>query len=174
MITPYDDHVRDLLTQVGTDPKVSGFLAEASPDPEEHVLASIKCMHGQGSRGHLAITTHRIRYFQRFVFKSHDFWPLATTMVMEKPFPPIIVLGGRELFQGNLDPRPMKAFVSLHQQMVEAMHWEAEHTPDAPVPVVITGSLSLSEDIDRLHQQFLDDLITAEQYEAFKRKLLGA
>lgn len=172
---PYYDRLQHLPAYGRFDPKVPGYLAEVTLDPEEAVIASIKCNHGQGHLGHLAITTTRLRWFQRLITKTHDHWPLPTTMVIRRGIPTVIELATGDLFQSRaVSPTLFKDFVGLHQQLVEAMRWEVEHGEPDPMPVVMTGEgASLSHELDRLGQQLAAGVLTPAEFAAAKRQLLG-
>lgn len=172
---PYRDRLQHLPAYGRFDPKVSGFLASITLDPEETVISSVPCNHGQGHIGHLAITNRRLRWFQRLMIRTHDHWSLETTMVVRRALPPVIELASCDLFQGRgLSTRPFKEFVGLHQQMVEAMRWEIDHAEDEPVPIIVTGyDERLSEELDRLARQVERGVLTAAEFGAAKSRLLG-
>lgn len=174
-INPYHDRLHHLPAYGRFDPKVPSYLAAVTLDPEEEVIASVRCNHGQGHVGYLAITTSRLRWFQRLLTKTHDHWPLATTMVLAHAFPAVIGLAGGELFQSrSFSPTPFKEFVGLHQQMVEALRWEIEHAEVEPVPVVMAGhDPSLSRELDRLADQLERGVLSPGEFAAAKRRLLG-
>jgi hypothetical protein len=139
---PYLDRLAQLPAYGRFDSPVLRYLAEVSLDPEEEVIASVKCNHGQGKVGHLAITTHRLRWFQRLLTKTHDHWPLAITVVLQHRLPPVIALASGDLFQSrSLNPRAFKDFVGLHQQLLEALRWDSEHADAEPVRITATPSV---------------------------------
>jgi len=171
---PYYEQVTQMPAYRRFHPKVPGMLAEATLDPNEEIISAVGAAHGQGHGGQLIITNKRIRWAERFPFKKHDHWPLGTTMEMHRSFPqPIILLGGELLFQGSLNPRPFKEFVSLHQVMVESMRWEAEHAPAEPVPVVL-ANVSIGDELIKLEQLLNSGRLSEGEFETAKVKLLGA
>ncbi|MDQ6945484.1 MAG: hypothetical protein M3256_04260 [Actinomycetota bacterium] len=172
---PYYDRLQNLPAYGRFDPKVPDYLAEVTLDSVEAVISSIKCNHGQGHLGHLVITTERLRWFQRLLTKTHDHLPLTTTMVLRRCLPPVIELATGDLFQSRaVSPRLFKDFVGLHQQLVEALRWEAEHGQPDPVPVVLASpAASLSQELDRLSAQLATGVLTPAEFAAAKRHLLG-
>jgi hypothetical protein len=127
-VNPYLNALTRLPAYGKYDPSVLHHLAEVSLDPEEEPLASIKCNHGQGRVGHLTITNRRLRWFQRFPRRGHDYWDFDVTLSVRRSFPPVLELASGELFQARgLSPEPVRQFAALHQHVVEALRWEAEH-----------------------------------------------
>lgn len=172
---PYGDRLRELPAYGRCHPKVPLLLAAVTLDPQEAVISSVRCNHGQAYVGHLTITNRRLRWFQRLPVRSHDHWPLHTTMVLRRTVPPVIELATGDLFQARgISARPLKEFVGLHQQMVEAMQWEVERTADAPIPVsIVRADRNLSEQLDHLVAQAQLGVLTAAEFAAAKARLLG-
>ena len=170
---PYFDEAKRMPAYGRYDPSVRGFLAEVSLDPAERLISAVKCNHGSGRVGYLAVTSTRVRWLQRLLFKAHDHWPLGTPMVLRGPFPQLIVLGDGAQFQNRgLRTAAFRDFVSLYQTLVEAMRWEDGHAPVEPVPVVLEGA-GIASELSALDRLRGEGLLSVDEFEAAKSKLLG-
>src|ERR1700760_1538275 len=50
------------------------LLREVSPDPDEQLLAAVKCEHGRMRRGYLLATNKSLRWVRTFPSRAEDAW----------------------------------------------------------------------------------------------------
>lgn len=151
------------------------LLREISPDLSERIVATLPTRHGRWRRGYLIATTRCLRYIQVLPTRNDDFWDYSYKLEVRGG----IGLGGViETVDGHLfQTRYGKArkFRDLYAAMQHATAWEVEN---APQPVVVqqaqvADGLSLSTEIERLGALLAQGLLTEQEFQAAKRRVIG-
>lgn len=63
------------MSEYGRVPEATpALLREVSPDPDERLLAAVKCEHGRLRRGYLLATTTCLRWIRLFPGRAADSW----------------------------------------------------------------------------------------------------
>jgi hypothetical protein len=150
-----------------------GLLREVSPDPDERLLAAVKCEHGRMRRGYLLATTKCVRWIRTFPGRGEDAWGYEYKLDYEGLgiTKAVLVLGTGDLFQTYR--ARAKPFAEMYKVIQEAMAWEAAHADEMIRNAVTAQPPSLAEELRELAAMHQQGILSAEEFAAAKLKLMS-
>lgn len=155
-----------------------GLLRELSVDPEEKLLAAIKCEHGRMRRGYLLATTGWLRWVRTFPGRADDMWEYSYKldyqgMSLTKA---VLVLGTGDQFQ-TFRTRA-KPFYEMYRVIQQAMIWESQNADQKIVEAAEAASTtsqgpSLTDELMKLVELHTAGVLSDDEFAAAKNHLLA-
>lgn len=160
------------MSEYGRVPEaVPGLLREVSPDPDERLLAAVKCEHGRLRRGYLLATTSCLRWIRLFPGRAEDSWGYHCELDYHglSLTKAVLVLSTGDQFQTYRTRA--KPFAAMYSVIQEAVAWEAAHADDqasrGPKQISLADEL---RELAALHDQ---GVLTAQEFATAKQKLMA-
>jgi len=149
------------------------LLREATPDPDERLLAAVKCEHGRMRRGYLLATSKGLRWIKTFPGKGQDSWGYEYKLDYKgiSLTKAVLILGSGDQFQ-TFRTRA-KPFAAMYGVIQEAMAWEIAHADEMVMNSVAAPAASLADELRELAAMREQDVLTAEEFAAAKQKLMS-
>lgn len=150
-----------------------GLLREVSPDPDERLLAAVKCEHGRMRRGYLLATTKWLRWIRTFPSRAEDAWEYNWKLDYQglSLTKAVLILGTGDQFQTYR--ARAKPFAAMYTVIQQAMAWEAAHADEMVLDAVTTPAPSLADELRELAALHQQGILTAEEFAGAKQKLMS-
>lgn len=148
------------------------LLRELTPDPDEQLLAAVKCEHGRMRRGYLLATTKALRWVRTFPNRAEDSWGynykldykgLGLTKA-------VLILGDVEQFQTY--KTRAKPFAAMYGVIQEAMAWGEAHAHETVMDAVTAQPVSLATELRDLASLHTQGILSDDEFAAAKQKLM--
>lgn len=153
--------------------KAVELLREVSPDREERIITALRVRHGGMRRGYLIATTTCLRWVQTLPGRSDDYWGYDYKIEIAGGMGQGGVIRTPEGHQFQARWGKVKQFRELYNAMQHAAAWDAEHQPQ-PTPVVVQNAAGLSDELEKLAALRAQGVLSDEEFQDAKRKLLSA
>jgi hypothetical protein len=150
------------------------LLREVSPDPEEKVLAAVKCEHGRLRRGYLLATNKALRWIRTFPNRAQDAWGYEYKLEYRglSITKAVLELGTGDLFQTYRTRA--KPFAEMYGVIGEAVAWENAHAAETIIDAAAQSpSSSLADELQKLASLHDQGVLSAEEFAAAKARLVS-
>ena len=152
--------------------KAVELLREVSPDPDERIITALRVKHGSYRRGYVIATTSCLRYVQTLPGRSENYWGYDYKLEIAGGMGQGGVIRTQEGEQFQARWGKVKQFRELYNAMQHASAWDAEHKPQ-PMPVIVQNAPGLSEEIEKLAALRAQGVLSDEEFQDVKRRLLS-